>query len=134
MTILFHKGPDEPIIEWTTVHFLTFSEECEKRYLEMSEEELEQKLDLKNNPGIRKTIEECRKKYNACKRWIFEKSDKLRRKATETYPELEGCPPDCRNPDCFQEFVVDTRGNMSPRMSKNVPFWLMSTIVLCSKW
>ena len=131
MTILFHKGQDEPIIEWTTVHLLTFSEECEKRYLEMSEEELEQELDSKNNPGIRTTIEKCRKKYNACKTWIKEKSGK---KPIATYPEIEGCPPDCRNPDCFQEFVVDTRGNMSPRMSKNVPFWLMSTIVLCSKW
>ena len=130
MTILFHKGQDEPIIEWTTVHSSTFTEECEKRYLEMSEEELEQKLDLKNNSGIRTTIEKCRKKYNACKTWIKEKSGK---KQTATYPELEGCPPDCRNPDCFQEFVVDTRGNMSPRMSKNIPFWPMLTVVLFLK-
>ena len=79
MIILFHKGQDEPIIEWTTVHLLKFFEECEIRYLEMSKEELEQKLDLKNNPGIRKTIEKCRKKYNACKRWISGKSDKSRK-------------------------------------------------------
>ena len=127
MTILFHKGPDEPIIEWTTVHWSIFSEECEERYLEMSEEELEQNLDLKNNPGIRKTIEKCRKKYNACRRWISGKSDKSRKEAISTNPDLEGCLI-----DAFAG-VVNTRGNMSPRMSKNVPFWLMLTVVLFFK-
>lgn len=127
MTILFHKGQDEPIIEWTTVHWSIFSEECEERYLEMSEEELEQNLDLKNNPGIRKTIEKCRKKYNACRRWISGKSDKSRKEAISTNPDLEGCLI-----DAFAG-VVNTRGNMSPRMSKNVPFWLMLTVVLFFK-
>ena len=127
MTILFHKGQDEPIIEWTAVHMLTFSEECEKIYLEMSEEELEQKLDLKNNPGLRTTIEKCRKKYNACKRRIFGKSDKSRKKAIATNPDLEGCLI-----DAFAG-VIQTRGNMSPRLSKNIPFWPMLTIVLFSK-
>ena len=127
MTILFHKGQDEPIIKWTTVHLSTFTEECEIRYLEMSEEELEQKLDLKNNQGIRKTIEKCRKKYNACKRWISGKSDKSRKEAIATNPDLEGCLI-----DAFAG-VVNTRGNMSPRMSKNVLFWPMLTVVLFSK-
>jgi hypothetical protein len=106
MTILFHKGQDEPIIEWTTVHLSTFTEECEKRYLEMSEEELEQILDLKSNPGIRTTIEKCRKKYNACKRWISGKSYKSRKVAIATNPDLEGC--------LIVAFagVVNTRGNM----------------------
>ena len=102
---------------------LTFYEECEKRYLEISEEELEQKLDLKNNPGI-KDHSQCRKKYNACKRWIIGKSDKSRRKAIATYPELEGCPL-----DRIAKEDVDTRENMSPRMSKNVSFWPMLTFV-----
>lgn len=127
MTILFHKGQDEPIIEWTTVHLSTFTEECEKRYLEISEEELEQILDLKNNSGIRTTIEKCRKKYNACKRWISGKSDKSRKVAIATNPDLEGCLI-----DAFAG-VVNTRGNMSPRMSKNIPFWPMLTVVLFLK-
>ena len=93
----------------------------------MSEEELEQKLDLKTNPGIRTTLKKCRKKYNACKRWIFGKSDKSREKAIATYQDLEGCLL-----DAFAG-VVDTRGNMSPRMSKNVPFWPMLTIFLFFK-
>ena len=105
----------------------TFTEECEKRFLEMSEEELEQKLDLKNNPGIRKTIEKCRKKYSACKRWISGKSDKSRKEAIATNPDLEGCLI-----DAFAG-VVNTRGNMSPRMSKDVSFWPMLTVVLFSK-
>ena len=131
---LFHKGQDEPIIEWTIVHLLRFSEACDIRYFELSEEELEFKL--KNNPedeGYRATLKQCRNLYHACKKRVFGKSSKSRRQAIETYPELEGCPPDCRNPDCFAEEFVDTRGNMSPRMSKNVPFWPMLITVLCSK-
>ena len=94
----------------------------------MSEEELEQKLDLKNKPGIRTGLKKCRKKYNACKWWIFGKSEKSRRKAIATYPELKGCPL-----DGIVEEVVDTRGNMSPRMSKNIPFLPMLLFVLYSK-
>ena len=98
----------------------------------MSEEELEFKL--KDNPdeGFRTFAKECRKLGSACKRLIFRKSDKSRKKAIALYPELEGCPLDCRNPDCFEEFV-HTRGNMSPRMSKIISFWPILTIVLCSK-
>ena len=100
----------------------------------MPEEELEFKL--KNNPedeGYRSTLKQCRNLYHACKKRIFGKSSNSRRKAIATYPELEGCPPDCRNSDCIQEEFVNTRVNMSPRMSKNVPFWPMLITVLCSK-
>ena len=120
-------------MEWTIVHLLRFSEVCEIRYFELSEEELEFKL--KNNPdeGFRTYAKQCRNLYHACKQRIFGKSSQSRRKAIATYPELEGCPPDCRNSDCFHEEFVDTRGNMSPRMSKNVPFWPMLITVFCSK-
>ena len=127
MAMLFHTGQDEPIIEWTTVHLLTLWEECEIRYLDMSEEELEQKLDLKNNPGIRTTIKKCRKKYNACKRWIFGKSDESRKKAIATYPDLEGCLL-----DAFAG-VVHTRGNLRAiraqlcvrKLAQNSSFYLL---------
>ena len=134
--LLFHKGQNKPIIEWTIVHLLRFSEVCDIRYFELSAEELEFKSKNIPDEGLKtfaKYAKQCRNLYDACKKNIFGKSSNSRRKAIATYPELEGCPPDCRNSDCFQDGVVNTRGNKSPRMSKNVPFWPMLITVLCSK-
>ena len=133
MTILFHKGQDEPILEWTIVHLLRFSEVCKIRYFELSAEELEFKLKNNLDEGLRTYAKQCRHHHDGCKKRIFGKSSNSKRKAIAAYPELEGCPPDCRNSDCFQDWVVNTRGNKSPRMSKNVPFWPMLITVLCSK-
>ena len=112
---------------------IRFSEVCKIRYFELSEEELEFKL--RNNPdvGLRTFAKQCRNLYDECKKSIFGKSSNSRRKSIVTYPELEGCPPDCRISDCFQDGFVKTRRNMSTRMSKNVPFWPMLITILCSK-
>ena len=112
---------------------LRFSEVCKIRYFELSAEELEFKLKNNLDEGFRTYAKQCRNLYDGCKKRIFGKSSNSRRKAIATYPELEGCPPDCRISDCFQDGFVNTRGNTSPKMSKNVPFWPMLITVLCFK-
>ena len=115
---------------------LRFSEVCKIRYFELSAEELEFKSKNNTDEGFRtfaKHAKQCRNLYDTCKKKIFGKSSNSRSKAIATYPELEGCPPDCRISDCFQDDFVKIRGNMSPRMSKNIPFWPTLIAVLCSK-
>ena len=97
---------------------LRFSEDCELRYIEMSEEELDREL-AHLDEGIRIKVRQCIQSYKWCRK-IDGKSEKLRREAIATYPELESCPLS-NNPEGL--VYGDTRGNMSPRiLSRNLPF------------
>ena len=126
--LIFQKDKDGGNIYWTIVNLLTFSEDCELRYIEMSEEELDREF-AHLDEGIRNKVRQCIQIYKWCRK-IDLKSEKSRREAISAYPELESCPLS-NNPEGL--VYGDTRENMSPRMSNNVPFWPMLITVLCSK-
>ena len=116
-------GQNGVIIYWTAVKLLRFSEDCELRYIEMSEEELDREL-AHLDEGIRIKVRQCIQSYKWCRK-IDGKSEKSRREAIATYPELESCPLS-NNPE-----GLDTRGSMSPRiLSQNLPFLPILPIVL----
>ena len=124
--LIFQKGKDGENIYWTIVNLLTFSEDCELRYIEMSEEELNREF-AHLDEGIRTKVRQCIKIYKCCRK-IDLKSEKSRREAIATYPELESCPLS-NNPEGL--VYGDTRENMSPRiLSQNLPFLPILIIVL----
>ena len=124
--LILQKGKDGGHIYWTIVNLVTFSEECELRYIELSEEELDREfahLDV----GIRTKVRQCIQIYKWC-REIDLKSEKSRREAIATYPELESCPRS-HNPEGL--VYGNTRENMSPRiLSQNFIFLPILTIIL----
>ena len=112
---------DSAILDWTFVKLLRFSEECDKRYIEMSEEELDIVIKRHPDEGLVTTVKLCIQIYKACRRLISGKPFKSRKKAIARYPQLVDCPLDK---------IADTRENMSPRiLSQNFPFWQILTIV-----
>ena len=124
--LLFQKGKDGEKIYWTIVNLLTLSEDCELRYIEMSEEELDREF-AHLDEGIRTKVRQCIQIYKWCRK-IDLKSEKSRKEAIATYTELESCP--LRN---NQEGLVygETRENMSPRiLSQNFIFLPILTIIL----
>ena len=124
--LIFQIGKDGGTIDWTIVKLLRFSEDCELRYIEMSEEELDREL-AHLDKGIRTKVRQCIQSYKWCRK-IYGKSGKSRSKAIATYPELESCPLS-NNPEGL--VYQDTRGNMSPRiLSKHFSLWVILTLVL----
>ena len=124
--LIFQTGKDEGNIYWTIVNLLTFSEDCELRYIEMSEEELDREF-AHLDEGIRTKVRKCIQIYKWCRK-IDLKSEKSRREAIVMYPELESCPLS-NNPEGL--VYGNTRENMSPRiLSQNFLFLPILTIIL----
>ena len=48
MIFCYSTYVDDAILDWTFVKLLRFSEECDKKYIEMSEEQLD--IELKRHP------------------------------------------------------------------------------------
>ena len=124
--LILQKGKDGGNIYWTIVNLVTFSEECELRYIELSEEELDREF-AHLDEGIRTKVRQCMQIYKWCRK-IGLKSEKSRKEAIATYPELESCPFS-NNPEGL--VYGDTRENISTRiLSQNLPFLPILTIVL----
>ena len=103
-------GQDEQIIEWTFVKLLRFSEECDIRYIEMSDEELEREVET-DFSTFKAKVERCKIMWNECRRGKFDK---------------RYCPSLGNIPDTD----TNTRGNNSPRLLlQNLPLWPILTIL-----